>query len=89
MQLHYHLVHEPKISLLLEKYYMPVNIQNLPGLSVLDFKETDTEYHVQAEPTVISRLCPTAGGPMRLSGMRSRNCLFGISPLTVRVSPFT
>jgi hypothetical protein len=43
MQLHYHLVHEAKISLLLEKYYMPVNIQNLPGLSVLDFKDTDTE----------------------------------------------
>ena len=37
---------------------MQVNILNLPGLSVLDFKETDTDYHVQAEPTVISRLCP-------------------------------
>lgn len=46
---------------LLEKYYMPVSILNLPGLSVLDFKETDTDYHVQAEPTVISRLCPHFG----------------------------
>ena len=40
---------------------MQVNILNLPGLSVLDFKETDTDYHVQAEPTVISRLCPHCG----------------------------
>lgn len=40
---------------------MPVNILNLPGLNVLDFKETDTEYHVRAEPTVISRLCPHCG----------------------------
>ncbi len=27
---------------------MPVNILNLPGLNVLDFKETDDEYHVSA-----------------------------------------
>jgi transposase len=61
MQLHCHLAHEAKILVLLEKYYMPVSILNLPGLSVLDFKETDTDYHVQAEPTVISRLCPHFG----------------------------
>jgi hypothetical protein len=35
---------------------MPVNILNLPGLRVSDFKETDTEYHVRAEPAVISRV---------------------------------
>ena len=40
---------------------MPVNILNLAGLTVLDFKETDTDYHVQAEPAVISRLCPHCG----------------------------
>jgi transposase len=40
---------------------MPVNILNLPGLHVLDFKETDTEYHVRAEPSVIPRLCPHCG----------------------------
>lgn len=40
---------------------MPVNILNLPGLRVLDFKETETEYHVKAEPTVTSRLCPHCG----------------------------
>jgi len=39
---------------------MPVNILNLHGLNVLDFKETDTEYHIRAEPAAISRLCPQA-----------------------------
>ena len=29
---------------------MPVNFLNLSGLDVLDFKETDTEYHVKATP---------------------------------------
>jgi hypothetical protein len=27
--------------------FMPVNILNLPGLNVLDFKDTDDEYHVK------------------------------------------
>ena len=40
---------------------MPVNILNLPGLKVLDFKETDAEYHIRAEPAAISRLCPHCG----------------------------
>ena len=40
---------------------MPVNFLNLPGLRVLDFKETDTECHVRAEPAAISRLCPHCG----------------------------
>ena len=40
---------------------MPVNILNLSGLTVLDFKETDTDYHVQAEPKVVSRMCPNCG----------------------------
>jgi len=40
---------------------MPVNILNFPDLRVLDFKETDTEYHVKAEPVAISRLCPHCG----------------------------
>ena len=37
---------------------MPVNILNLPGLTVLDFKETDVEYHVKASPIEIIRCCP-------------------------------
>lgn len=40
---------------------MPVNVLNLPGLRVLDFKETDTDYHVRAEPTIVSKLCPHCG----------------------------
>ncbi|MHB8951274.1 MAG: transposase family protein, partial [Rhodoferax sp.] len=40
---------------------MPVNVLNLPGLRVLDFKETDTDYHVKAEPTIVSKLCPHCG----------------------------
>ena len=40
---------------------MPVNVLNLPGLRVLDFKETDTDYHVKAAPTIVSKLCPHCG----------------------------
>ena len=40
---------------------MPVNILNLPGLEVVDFRETDAEYHVRATPKTISRLCPSCG----------------------------
>ena len=40
---------------------MPVNILNLSGLDVVDFRETDTEYHVRATPKAISRLCPHCG----------------------------
>ena len=40
---------------------MPVNILNLSGLDVVDFRETDTEYHVRAMPKAISRLCPHCG----------------------------
>lgn len=40
---------------------MPVNVLNLPGLRVLDFKETDTDYHVKAKPTIVSKLCPHCG----------------------------
>ena len=40
---------------------MPVNILNLPGMTVLDFKETDTDYHVRASPATISRMCPHCG----------------------------
>ena len=40
---------------------MPVNVLNLPGLQVLDFKETDTDYHVKAAPTIVSKLCPHCG----------------------------
>ena len=40
---------------------MPVNILNLSGLDVVDFRETDTEYHVRAAPKAISRLCPHCG----------------------------
>ena len=40
---------------------MPVIILNLAGLDVVDFKETDSEYHVRATPKAISRLCPHCG----------------------------
>ncbi len=40
---------------------MPVNVLNLPGLDVVDFRETSTEYHVRAKPKAISRLCPVCG----------------------------
>jgi hypothetical protein len=40
---------------------MPVNVLNLPGLRVLDFKETDTDYHVKTEPSIVSKLCPHCG----------------------------
>ena len=40
---------------------MPVNILNLPGLGVVDFRQTATEYHVRAKPKAISRLCPGCG----------------------------
>jgi len=47
---------------------MPVNILHLPGLQVVGFKETDTEYHVRAEPAAISRLCPYCGRSHRTIG---------------------
>ena len=37
---------------------MLVNVLNLPGLRVRDFKETVSDYHVKAEPTIVSKLCP-------------------------------
>lgn len=40
---------------------MPVNILNLPGLDVVDFRETTTEYHVRARPKMVSRQCPSCG----------------------------
>lgn len=40
---------------------MPVNILNLPGLDVVDFRETATEYHVRAKPKAVSRQCPSCG----------------------------
>lgn len=40
---------------------MPVNILNLAGLDVIDFKETESGYHVLATPKAISRLCPHCG----------------------------
>ena len=40
---------------------MPVNFLNLPGLDVVDFRETATEYHVRAKPKVVSRQCPSCG----------------------------
>lgn len=40
---------------------MPVNFLNLPGLEVVDFRETATEYHVRVKAKAISRLCPGCG----------------------------
>lgn len=40
---------------------MPVNFLNLPGLDVVDFRETATDYHVRAKPKVVSRQCPSCG----------------------------
>lgn len=34
-------------------------MSDLPGLRVLDFKETDTDYHVKAQPTVVSSFART------------------------------
>jgi hypothetical protein len=45
----------------LEVSAMPVNILNLPGLAVVDFRETATEYHVRAKPKAVSRQCPSCG----------------------------
>ncbi len=60
--------------------FMHVNILNLPGLRVLDFKETGTEYHVKAEPAAISKLCPHCG--------RSHNTIgHGKLPMFVRDLP--
>lgn len=36
---------------------MPVNVLNLAGLDVVDFRETATEYHVRAKPKVVARQC--------------------------------
>ena len=36
-------------------------ILNLPGLRELDKKESETEYHVKAEPAAIARRCPHCG----------------------------
>jgi len=40
---------------------MPVNFLNLPGLDVVDFRETAIEYHVRAKPKAVSRQCPSYG----------------------------
>ena len=40
---------------------MPVNILNLSGLRVLDFKENEREYHIKAEPVAVARFCPHCG----------------------------
>ncbi len=45
---------------------MPVNILNLSGLDVVDFRETDTEYHIRATSKAISRLCPSCGPASRV-----------------------
>lgn len=44
---------------------MPVNILNLSGLRVLDFKENEREYQIKAESVAISRLCLIAVDLMR------------------------
>ncbi len=40
---------------------MPVSILMLSGLDVVDFKEADTDHHVEATPKGISRLCSHCG----------------------------
>lgn len=37
---------------------MPVNILNLSGLRVLDFKETEREYHIKAGMTAEGNSLP-------------------------------
>lgn len=37
---------------------VPVNILKLAGLYVTDFKESETDYHVKAQPTLVCRLRP-------------------------------
>ncbi len=48
-------------------------ILNLPGLRELDRKELEDEYHVKAEPAVISRLCPHCGELHRVQRHGSRS----------------
>jgi len=48
-------------------------ILNLPGLRELDRKELEDEYHVKAEPAVISRLCPRCGELHRVQRHGSRS----------------
>ena len=55
---------------------MPVNILNLAGLNVLDFKETATDYHVRATPAVISRLAVRAVVRQRALTRRERKKVF-------------
>ncbi len=59
---------------------MPVNILNLSGLLVLDFKESEREYHIKAEPVAVSRLCPHCGRSHEVIG-------HGKLPLYVRDLP--
>lgn len=42
---------------------MTVNVLNLPALQVLGFKETDSDSHVKAQPTIASKLWPHCGRP--------------------------
>ncbi len=59
---------------------MPVNILNLSGLHVLDFKESEREYHIKAEPVAVARLCPHCGRSHEVIG-------HGKLPLYVRDLP--
>ena len=59
---------------------MPVNILNLSGLRVLDFKENEREYHIKAEPVAVARLCPHCGRSHEVIG-------HGKLPLYVRDLP--
>lgn len=59
---------------------MPVNILNLSGLRVLDFKENEREYHIKAEPVAVARFCPHCGRSHEVIG-------HGKLPLYVRDLP--
>ncbi len=54
---------------------MPVNVLNLTGLGVVDFRETATKYHVRAKPKAISRRYPGCGA-MRKAFVQQQKTLF-------------
>ncbi len=43
---------------------MPVNVLNLPGLKILDFKETGHDHHIRAEPAATLKLRVNSMGSM-------------------------
>lgn len=60
---------------------MPVNVLNLPGLKVIDFKETGHDYHVRAEPAATLKLCPHCAATRDVIGHGRLNVLVRDLPM--------